>query len=197
MKNKNFLPEDYQVPATGGGSYLKLTQGDTKFRILASAIVGWQYWNIDGKPVRLKELPTSTPADIRKDDEGNPEKIKHFWAFPVWNYATNKVEIAEFTQATIQKQIQSYVTDADWGSPVGDEGYDITINRTGERLSTEYQVKAVPRKPLPQEAKDAWADISIDLEALYRGDNPFASKEFDNIGSQEQPQEISVDDIPY
>jgi hypothetical protein len=122
----NFLPEGYdKIPSTG--RYMKLQEGKNAFRVLGSAITGWVYWNTAWKPVRLKERPAGRPMDIRTEDDGK-ESIKHFWAFPVWNYAEKMVQILEASQQTIQNGIKSLVDDENWGDP---KAYDIAITRSG------------------------------------------------------------------
>lgn len=163
-----FLPEGYEAPVTGGG-FMKLQDGDNVFRILSSAIVGYEYWNIDGKPVRSKEGFLEVPQDIRHKD-GKPERIKHFWAFVVWNYTTKSVEILEIAQSSIQGAIKNIIDDADWGDP---KGYDIKINRTGQGIETEYAVSPKPHKEIDPEVLKAYEEKPINLEALYEGKNPF------------------------
>jgi len=172
MDTTNFLPEGYEVPASGGG-YMKLKDGDNILRILSSAIIGYEYWNIDTKPVRSREEFTEQPANIKLDKDGKPTKIKHFWSCVVWNYATKNVEILHITQATIQGAINNLVNDEDWGSP---KGYDLKISRTGEGFDTVYAVSPKPARELDSEIAEAYDSKKINLEALYTGDNPFETK---------------------
>lgn len=164
----DFLPSDYQVPA-GGGNYMKLIEGQNKFRILSSAITGYEYWTQDKKPVRSKQFPTSTP-NIKTDMAGKPERPKHFWAFVVWNYSANAVQILQITQSTIQSGIKALVDNPEWGDP---KKYNITISRSGEGLNSEYTVMPNPHSELPDEAKKLFEDTTIDLNALYAGADPF------------------------
>ena len=158
-----FLPEGYTTPQ---GNYAKLSQGDNTFRILSSAIVGYSYWNTDKKPVRSREEPMS-PVNMRPDD-----KIKHFWAFTIWNYDANKVQILELTQKSIQEAIRALVMNPKWGDP---KGYDITISRDGQGLETTYNVMPNPHSPLDQVIANQ--SIQINLEALYDGGDPFEGAE--------------------
>lgn len=82
----DFLPSNYEPPKAASGLFLRLLNGENRLRILDKPQLGYQYWNENNKCVRLRDLPAATPADIRRKD-GAPEKIKHFWAMPVWNYA--------------------------------------------------------------------------------------------------------------
>lgn len=162
----NFLPTDYQGVPQSGGKYMKFKQGANKFRILSSAIVGYEYWTNENKPVRMHNFPQTPPGDMRQDS-----KIKHFWAFVVWNYNEQEVQILEVTQTSIMNTIKALVDDPDWGDP---KQFDITVSRTGEKLETEYTVTSSPPKELPMEAANAYAAEDINLEALFDGADPFA-----------------------
>src|ERR1700751_1003661 len=102
-----FLPENYEAPKSGG-SYMKLQDGENKIRILSKPIIGWVGWE-NRKPIRSKVKPART------FDQG--KEAKHFWAFIIWNYATEAIEIMEITQRGIQKAIESLSKDSDWGAP--------------------------------------------------------------------------------
>lgn len=164
----SFLPKGYEAPVSGSG-YTKLQDGDNVIRILSSAIVGFEYWDKDNKPVRSAEPFTETP-NIKSDKEGKPQKAKHFWAFAVWNYGTKAVEIMQITQKSIQSAISNLVADADWGDP---KKYDIKITRSGAELTTEYAVSPKPAKALTAAIEKEYADKKINLDALYTGANPF------------------------
>lgn len=175
-EQKGFLPDGYEAPKAQSG-YMSLEQGANKFLILDSAIIGYQYWNQEDKPVRLKEEPESVPADIRVNDKGEKGKVKHFWAFPVWNFEDGRVQILELTQATIQREITALVKNEDWGTPI--MTYAITINREGEKLTTKYTVTPSPAKEIPEEVTQAWDEVKakgFDLNRLYENGNPFSDE---------------------
>lgn len=181
----SFLPSEYKVP--DNSNYLKLQDGETRFRILGSAIVGYEYWNTSNKPIRSKTQFKGVPHDIRLDDEGVPTKVKHFWAFPVWDYEYKVVKILEITQSGIQNQISAYIEDKDWGSPFG---YDLKITRQGKGFDTKYTTIAAPHKPVDPEAVAALAAKPVNLDALFAGGNPFEPKAANvpeaTTGSKEQ-----------
>jgi len=168
----NFLPTGYTPPATQN-NYMRFEEGDNKFRVLGSAITGWEYWvdkNGDvvgrsdragegGKPVRNRDL-------MALSNEAKRE-AKHFWAFPVWNYKAKRVQILELTQATIMNPINAIVSDDAWGDP---KGFDITVKRTGEGLDTEYSTIPSPHKAFKENVGDI---EKINLEALFGGEDPF------------------------
>lgn len=159
-----FLPPNYEAPEPET-NYLKLKDETTTFRILSSAVVGWMYWNTENKPVRSRTAFEETPKDIRYKD-GKPERIKHFWAFVVYDYKTKKAKIMELTQSTIKDPIEALVRNAKWGKPTG---YDITITRKGEGLDTEYSVIPEPHSESPMLNVPP-----IDLQVLFEGGDPFA-----------------------
>lgn len=162
--NNDFLPTGYELPVSGG-NYMKLEKGENIFRVLSSAIVGFEYWTVENKPIRAKKIPEQIPMDMKKDSNW-----KHFWAFVVWNYKSQKIQILEITQSSIQSAITNLVEDVDWGSP---KGYDIKIARTGDGLETEYAISPKPHMPLKEDIKQLLANTPVDLENLFTGADPF------------------------
>lgn len=156
---------------------MKLEDGDNKFMILDSAILGFEYWTGDNKPVRTKERPTTLPADIRIGDDGKPTQIKHFWAFPVWDYATRRVEILEITQKSIMGALQNLSRNEDWGDPI--RTYPITITRSGKGFDTEYNVTPSPKGAFPSDIGTAWDKVKkdgFDITRLYDSGDPFSGQ---------------------
>lgn len=173
-----FLPKNYEAPKSQG-NYFKFIKGENRFRILSSAVTGFEYWNNDNKPVRSREGWEEKPADMRSDSQ-----VKHFWAFVVWNYDAKKAQIMEVTQKTIQYAIGAYVDNGKWGDPTK---YDLVVNRTGDGLETEYTVIAEPHSEAPK------ADTSkINLEALFNGEDPFSSTK-----PAYPTEEIKAEDVPF
>ena len=99
---------------------------------------------------------------------------RHFWAMTVWNYDVERVQILQLHQKGLQKFILALSKDTDWGDPKGKNGYDIVVTREGEGLDTEYSVSPKPKKALPESVLDAIKKVSVNLEALFEGDDPFA-----------------------
>lgn len=165
-----FLPEEYKVPQAEG-NYMKLQEGENTIRIMSSAIIGWEYWTKENKPVRARDKWEEMPTDIKIGKDGKAT-IKHFWAFVVWNYNTKKIQILELTQVSIMGAIKALVDNKKWGDP---KGYDITITRTGEGMETEYQTMPNPHEDAPEEAQIKYSAKVIDLEALYDNGDPFGN----------------------
>lgn len=158
-----FLPKEYKVPEPPSG-YMKLHKGQNRFRILSSAITGWEYWNQDNKPVRSEAPIKTAPPDIRPDSS-----VKHFWAFVVWNYEAKAVQILEITQSTIQRGLKIKIDNRE-GKATDN---DFIITREGEGMDTEYDIDVAEASPVPPEATEALRSRPIDLTALYRGQDPF------------------------
>lgn len=178
----DFLKKDYTVPSDS--KYLnKFPQGETNFRILSSAVVGYEYWREDNQPVRLKEMWKKKPADIKVKDNGGYE-TKHFWAFVVWHYEENKIKIMQITQKTIMNPLKALVDNTKWGDP---KSYDITIAKEGEMLKTKYTVVPSPKTDIQQEILDEYKENPINLEALFENGDPFEASE--QVKTQEQIDE--------
>lgn len=172
-----FLPEGYESPKSNC-NYLKFKKGMNKFRAVSSAVVGYEYWNNDNKPVRLHKYPENMPVDIRKKDDGTPTEIKHFWAFSVIDRADGQIKLLSITQKGVMREIESLVSNKEWGSP---QAYDITVQRDGDGLETTYTIQPSPHVELTQEEKQLIANTPINLHALFEGKDPF------EVMQQEQP----------
>lgn len=166
----DFLPTNYEIPVSQG-NYMKLVDGENNFRILSSAIVGYEYWTSENKPCRLKEAPDVTPDDIQVKD-GVATKIKPFWAFAVWNYDAKQLQVLEITQKSIMLAIKALVDNKKWGDP---KKYDITVTRTGQKLDTEYSTMPNPHAPIEQNILDICKSKKINLNALYENGDPFSN----------------------
>jgi len=186
---ENFLPQDYAIPSNKG--YMKLKTGENNFRIMSPAIIGYEYWTNDNKPVRSKEMFKETP-DIKVDKFKRPTRVKHFWAFIVYNYEDRAIQILQITQSTIQEQIKAIIDNKKWGNPMM---YDITINKVGEDLQTSYSVVPNPHSDLEKTIKDEFKSKVIDLDKLYSGENPFEGESL--IEAEEGEEDINVNDIPF
>ena len=162
-----FMPAGYEIPQTS--NYMKFLDGANPFRVLSPAIVGYEYWNNDNKPVRSRTQFTSTP-NAKVGQDGNI-KVSHFWAFVVYNYNAKKIQILQINQKGIQEYIQGFNNNPKWGNP---QGYDIVVNRSGANLDTSYTVMCEPHTPVATEVLEAYKSMNINLEALYSGQDPFA-----------------------
>lgn len=190
-----FLPPGYEMPKTNS-AYFKIQPGENKVRLLSRPIIGWLDWmEIPGggkKPCRF-QLDNKPLAPLNPD-----QKISHFWTFIIWDYKDEggKIKIWECTQSSIQQAIQSLSVDADWGEPFN---YDIKIFKTGEQAKTRYAVNPISPKPIDNAIKTAFIVLSVNLNALYEGKDPFADVNEQNrtvgywegrIEKEEEPDDL-------
>jgi len=176
----DFLPQGYEAPAAGGG-YTKFKQGDTVLRILSRPILGWLDWVEDGgtrKPLRYPYTPQPPAAQ-------GQDRVKHFWAMVVYNYNAKEIQVCEITQAGIRQAIEALANNPSWGDP---QGYDLTINRHGEGMDTEYNVIPTPPAPVSEVVRNAYMDKPVNLEALYSGGDPFEAAPVPQAQPAQEPQ---------
>lgn len=182
-----FLPKDYEMPKNGNGHYLKFDEGENTFRVLSDAIVGWVYWqddqgNVLDSPIKgCKAIHVKSVEEIPEATLQSPNlQLKHFWAFVVWDYRDQAVQILKVTQNSIMEAMEQYAQSAKWGDP---KGYDFIIHKNGEGLETRYQVTVNPKEPLDEGIVKMYEDMKIDLAAYFRGEDPFKQAEKENGAS--------------
>lgn len=168
-----FLPNNYEIPPKKSNYLNMREEGDYTFRIMSSPILGWETW---------KDTPEGGRTPIRKrmnesfdsSDGVDPADVKHFWAFIVWNYKLEMLQIMQITQATIQKAIKALARNDKWGDPKGTDGYDLVVTREGLTMQdTNYSVAPNPKEKLDKKIVEAYKESKINLEALFEGADPF------------------------
>lgn len=169
-----FLPVDFELPAKSNWRYTRFWKGETtKIRILSNAIVGYEYFTNDNRPIRQKEIFKWIPADSKEQ-----RAPKLFWAFICYNYNTEQIEICEITQRSIMEAILNLKNDPDFWDPVNT--YDLKITRQGESLQTKYTVLPWNKEKLDQKIMDEYENNTIVLNALYEWKDPF-NYDFNNL----------------
>jgi hypothetical protein len=190
-----FLPNDYKTPETAG-KFMKFKEAETRFRILSpEPLLGYVGWTSDGN----KRKPVRKPMGAKwTDSEVDDNKTRHFWAMAVWSYATSRVMVLEVTQTTIQKSIETFSKDGDYGDPVG---YDIVVKKSGEGMDTEYQVMPKPPKKADKAILSAWDALQekFDLSRLFSNGDPFGEDMLSGNGQHDElnPPPIGDDDLPF
>jgi hypothetical protein len=170
----DFLPDGYVTPETER-RYMEFEEGQNTFRILSSAIVGYEWWmdtDDGGRVPRRVRTAGEVPEDVRNALE-TQNKAKHFWAFTVYNYDAQAIQVLEIKQQTIMRAIEALLNNPKWGNP---QGYDLTVEKvkTGSRdLDVEYHVIPEPPSPLDEGIAELANHVPVRLEALYDGQDPF------------------------
>lgn len=145
-----------------------------KYRFIGRGITGHEGWtpgdNGKNKPVRFRIKPDPLPDYLAPNRFTNQVEIKRFTAGVVWDYQDKCLKILLLTQSSLQEKLTQLIQDEDWGNP---QKYDIKITRTGSGNETRYSMSTVPHKPVPEEAKEAYAAATIDLDAIFDGRDPF------------------------
>ena len=181
----NFLPDEFTGIPQGETNYLKFEEGENIFRILSSAIIGYEYWtgqDKDRKPVRVHTLDEVPEEFLNNKD--NRQNAKYFWAFIVYNPKTKSIQLLEVKQKTILRSLEALVKSKAWGDP---KLYNIMVTKTktgSEDRDVEYSVMPEPKEELDKGILKLYKDMDLDLSALYKGDDPFKGGD------------INPDDIP-
>ena len=180
----NPLSVDYEEPIEYS-NYMKMEEGENKFRILSEGIVGTEYWEIyedeNGKekkrPLRILEGRKIDMSEITLDWESTP---KIFEAYFVYNYKAQKIQILNVTQKSITRGIRKFTKDESWGSPIN---YDLVITKTvgsNPRYDTSYSVIAKPPFVLDSYIRQQWEQSGFSknyLYLLFAGLDPFTVRE--------------------
>jgi hypothetical protein len=167
MSAYNFLPDGHEMPKAGSGSnYFKPQDGQTTIRIMSpKAVTGWEVW--------VEEHGTSKPKRFKNEGDagraGGRDK-KYFWAFEIWNYELEKIQIWQINQRTIQDSLLLIFNNPVWGNPME---YDIVVGKTGKALDTKYTVQAIPHKPRTEQMDRSSIEASPNFELLFEGKDPF------------------------
>jgi len=176
------------------GAYLNPSRvpsgGSIRFHITSEeALDFFEVWgtNTEGKlkPFRFSEEPNEEDilAEMgneftrRENRDGTGfEAPKHAIAFQCWNYETNAINIAQFSQKSLIReldkltQIEEYADLSQW---------DFILGKEGSGLTTEYRITIVPMKKGSKDAiGKAIADADakgFDINRLLTGENPFSS----------------------
>ena len=176
----DFLPKGYQTPEVPS-NFMTLEDGDNSFRLISSAIVGYEWWVENGvegrRPVRV-QTADEIPEEVRNASDDR-HKARHFWAFTVYNYHTQTIQILELKQQTIMRAIEAFIKNPKWGNP---QNYDLIIERvkTGSQdRDVKYNVIPEPPSPLDEGIVELAKSVPVRLEAMFTGEDPFAEPKDD------------------
>ena len=178
----------------GPGRYLKAPKettdakgrkvpGSCEFRVMSPSDWGWQLWftneegslrckrwygedliakGINNGQVPVEELP---PNYATYEKSGKPQ-IKRYISMVVYNIGEDTFQIVDLVPETLQKQFNSAVLNAKWGSPLE---YDFLWTRTGEGFQTEHTLQPQPHYEVPDEIQTRFDALDVDIVAHLRG----------------------------
>mgnify|MGYP000876746558 FL=1 len=190
-----FTPDKFAESQVG--NYMKFEDGQNRIRILEKPITGYVYWeDAEGNLVPKNEMAGKGGKPVRvKSWEGltNAQRgaMKGFAAMVVWNYQAERIQILEVKQVGIMNALEALSLSKSWGDITT---FDIVITKTRTGINptdVEYSVMPEPKEPVSKEIKEAYKEAHIDLEALYRGEDPFGVEKTEPEGLEE----VDLDDL--
>ena len=190
-----FTPDKFAESQVG--NYMKFEEGQNRIRILEKPITGYVYWeDAEGNLVPKNEMAGKGGKPVRvKSWEGltNAQRgaMKGFAAMVVWNYQAERIQILEIKQVGIINALEALSLSKSWGDVTS---FDIVITKTRTGINptdVEYSVMPEPKEPVSKEIKEAYKEAHIDLEALYRGEDPFGVEKTEPEGLEE----VDLDDL--
>ena len=186
--------EARKAKSTGGGSYLNpssISDGE-KVRVTflgEDSLAGFEAWvdSRDGSkriPLRFGQDPTRSDLEERAADEGGvvgAETVaKPFYAFAVFNYDADAVQVFQFSQQSLAGPIIDALSDEEVEAEVS--AYDFVISATGAKGDRyrRYGALAVPgrrrKADVAKKVDAAWEAVvekGFDLGVLLSGGDPF------------------------
>ena len=180
-----------QKESSGGYLSLKnIKDGEpARFHVVSQdPLEFWQVWgeSPDGqaKPFRFTDEPSPSDIDAelgeytrRLNFEGTaPDKVVFSLAFFAYNYDTETIQVVQFTQKTLIRELDSIVSMEDYEDL---SQWDFSLGRDGKASPITYSLRCVPIKKGTREKIDAaWAaaqEKGYDLNQLLTGGNPFGA----------------------
>ncbi len=196
-----FTPDRFSEAQTG--NYMKFEDGQNKIRILEKPITGYVYWeDAEGNLVPKNEMAGKGGKPVRVktwDELTNLQRgaMKGFAAMVVWNYNVGKIQILEVKQVGIINSLEALSLSKSWGD-VTTFDIIITKTRTGTNpTDVEYSVMPEPKEKLSDEVKKAYKDADVNLDALFKGADPFSKEEAVDMEeiSKELGDDLNLDDL--
>lgn len=194
-----FLPDNYREPVQS--NYMSFEDGDNTFRVLDSAKVGWEYWTelmIEGekktRPVRVKEYDTIPLVDVVTNKFGNLN-LSFFWAFPVYNFEAQRIQILVIKQKTIRRPMEILLKNPKWGSQFPFEYNFIVTRGKDENGKVFYTTNPEPKEELDKAILDKFKGMKIDMDAWFECNDPFSAQKDGDEASNQVSQKENKEEI--
>ena len=179
-----------------GGAYLNPGSIDKDATVRMSILgkkscAGYECWvTKEGKrfSLKFKTEPTREDLNERADEEGirltGDEKPRPFYAYFIWNYEEECVQVFQFSQAGLIDPIIANLSEEEIGAEPW--AFDFKISTNGlSGMDKRYNVACVPGKRRQEkvakqvdEAFDKVMEEGADLSNLLVGADPFKSLPF-------------------
>ena len=177
---------------TTGGGFLNASDiaadQPTRITILGDkSVTGYEVWGTGegGKRVSMKFRTEPAKEDIQARAEElevtlkGDEKARGFYGFAVWNYDLERVQIFQFSQASIIDPIINSLSDEEIQAEPHAYDFKVTTNgMTG--MDKRYNVQCVPgkrRQPkIEKQISEAWDKVveeGFDMTVLFVGGDPY------------------------
>lgn len=171
----SFLPEDYKEPVNT--QYMDFADGDSVFRVLGNAKLGFEYWVLDegdskNKPYRCEDKNDIPDDKVVLDQYGKPNKY-FFWAFPVYNVGDKAIQLLRVRQSTVRTGMIKFTTNPKWGDP---RDYDFIVSRDQD-AKPMYTVTVNPKEKLDKAVLEAFKDSGYDVERWFAGGDAFEQQD--------------------
>ena len=175
----------------GGGNYLNAKDLNDENTVITfvgdeeQVLIRHIVWSSDGKPLKFASAPTRDEIKERAEEVGavldGKEKANPLYAFTVWNYNEDRIQVFEFSQKGIANPIMEFLTDEEGKKTPHLFDLKLKAIRGKERTDVTYVVLPVPGKRMKDKVnKEIDAAFSealeagYDINALTDGGNPFS-----------------------
>ena len=175
----------------GGGNYLNAKDLNDENTVITfvgdeeQVLIRHIVWSSDGKPLKFTSPPTRDEIKERAEEVGavldGKEKANALYAFTVWNYNEDRIQVFEFSQKGIANPIMEFLTDEEGKKTPHLFDLKLKAIRGKERTDVTYIVLPVPGKRMKDKVnKEIDAAFSealeagYDINALTDGGNPFS-----------------------
>jgi len=175
----------------GGGNYLNAKDLNDENTVITfvgdeeQVLIRHIVWSSDGKPLKFTSPPTRDEIKERAEEVGavldGKEKANALYAFTVWNYNEDRIQVFEFSQKGIANPIMEFLTDEEGKKTPHLFDLKLKAIRGKERTDVTYIVLPVPGKRMKDKvnkeiaaAFDEVLEAGYDINALTDGGNPFS-----------------------
>tara|TARA_E500000305_G_scaffold111633_2_gene126404 strand:+ start:2303 stop:2908 length:606 start_codon:yes stop_codon:yes gene_type:complete len=175
----------------GGGNYLNakdLNEENTVISFVGDeeqVLIRHIVWGTNRKPLKFTSPPKKEEIKERAEEEGvtlaGGEKSSALYAFTVWNYNEDRIQVFEFSQKGLANPIMEFLTDEEGKKTPHLFDLKLKAIRGKEQTDVTYVVLPVPGKRMKdkvnKEIDAAFSEVleaGYDINALIDGGNPFS-----------------------